>query len=108
MAFKRLFFTGHSLGCGLSSLALPDVIANVPIKPGPVPLLHYILASPRVGDPQYAYKMAISASRPGASSTPKMWCLGVAGRPGIRVVMDGQLTRQPPPVTEPPAPPPPG
>jgi triacylglycerol lipase len=54
---KRLFFTGHSLGCGLSSLAVPDVIANVPINPGPVPFLHYILASPRVGDPDYAWKM---------------------------------------------------
>jgi hypothetical protein len=55
--FKRLFFTGHSLGCGLSSLAVPDVIANVKINPASVPRLHYVLASPRVGDPQYAYMM---------------------------------------------------
>jgi hypothetical protein len=54
----RFFFTGHSLGCGLSSLAVPDVITNSPIRPGGArQLLHYNFASPRVGDPQFAYAM---------------------------------------------------
>jgi hypothetical protein len=54
----RFFFTGHSLGCGLSSLAVPDVITSTSIKPdGALPLLHYNFASPRVGDPQFAYAM---------------------------------------------------
>ena len=54
----RLFFTGHSLGSGLSSLAVPDVIMNTALKPtaGRV-LLHYNFASPRVGDPQFAFMM---------------------------------------------------
>jgi triacylglycerol lipase len=54
----RFFFTGHSLGSGLSSLAVPDVITNTALKPaaGQV-LLHYNFASPRVGDPQFAYMM---------------------------------------------------
>jgi len=54
---KRFFFTGHSLGSALSSLAVPDVISNTAIKPGSLPLIHYNLASPRVGDPQFAYSM---------------------------------------------------
>ncbi len=58
MPFKRFFFTGHSLGCGLSSLAVPDIITNTSVKPGPnLTVMHYNLASPRVGDPQYAYMM---------------------------------------------------
>jgi hypothetical protein len=54
---KRFFVTGHSLGCGLSSLAVPDLITNTQVKPGNITVLHYNLASPRVGDPQYAYMM---------------------------------------------------
>jgi len=58
MPFKRFVFTGHSLGCGLSSLAVPDIITNTSVKPGPnLTVMHYNLASPRVGDPQYAYMM---------------------------------------------------
>ncbi len=55
----RFFFTGHSLGCGLSSLAVPDVLVNTSIKTGlgRIPILHHNLASPRVGDPQFAYMM---------------------------------------------------
>jgi len=54
----RLFFTGHSLGSGLSSLAVPDVITNTALRPiAGRPLLHYNLASPRVGDPQFAHMM---------------------------------------------------
>jgi hypothetical protein len=55
--FKRFFFTGHSLGSALSSLAVPDVIANTPIKPGQLSVLHHNLASPRVGDSQFADTM---------------------------------------------------
>jgi triacylglycerol lipase len=52
----RVYFTGHSLGSGLSSLAVPDVITNTALKPSAsLPLLHYNFASPRVGDPQFAY-----------------------------------------------------
>ena len=48
----RFFFTGHSLGSGLSSLAVPDVITNSALKPTvSLPMLHYNFASPRVGDP---------------------------------------------------------
>ena len=54
----RFFFTGHSLGSGLSSLAVPDVITNSALKPTvSLPMLHYNFASPRVGDPQFAYMM---------------------------------------------------
>jgi triacylglycerol lipase len=55
--FKRFLFTGHSLGCGLSSLAVPDVITHTSVNPRAITVLHYNLASPRVGDPQYAYMM---------------------------------------------------
>ena len=55
--FKRFFFTGHSLGCGLSSLAVPDVITNTSVKPGQQIVLHHNFASPRVGDPQFASMM---------------------------------------------------
>jgi hypothetical protein len=54
---KRFLFTGHSLGSALSSLAVGDVLANTAIKPGAISLMHYNLASPRVGDPQFAYSM---------------------------------------------------
>ncbi|MEJ0092434.1 MAG: lipase family protein [Methylocella sp.] len=54
---SRLVFTGHSLGCALSSLAIPDVLRN---SPPLLPKLHYNFASPRVGDPQFAFKMNTS------------------------------------------------
>jgi hypothetical protein len=51
----RFFFTGHSLGAGLATLAVPDVIAHTRLKPSPaLPMVQYTLASPRVGDPQFA------------------------------------------------------
>jgi triacylglycerol lipase len=49
-----LYFASHSLGAGLSTLCVPDVATNAKFKTG-VPLLHYSLASPRVGDPNFAY-----------------------------------------------------
>jgi hypothetical protein len=50
---KSLVVTGHSLGCGLSTLAIPDVFVSSPLGRGKVPFAHYNLASPRVGDPQF-------------------------------------------------------
>lgn len=51
----RLLFAGHSLGSGLTTLAIPDVITNMSLKPSAtLPMLQYNLASPRVGDPVFA------------------------------------------------------
>lgn len=50
LPLKTLYVTGHSLGCGLSTLAVPDVSANPLFKQ----VYHYNFASPRVGDPQFA------------------------------------------------------
>ena len=50
---KRLFITGHSLGCGLSTLCVPDIICNTDYKPSAMPVLHYNFASPRVGAPDF-------------------------------------------------------
>ena len=50
---KALYVTGHSLGSGLSTLAVPDVIANSSLDRSKVGLIHYPLASPRVGDPDF-------------------------------------------------------
>ncbi len=44
-----LWITGHSLGCGLSTLAVPDVMAQKTFQS----IQHYNLASPRVGDPTF-------------------------------------------------------
>jgi hypothetical protein len=50
-----LYVTGHSLGAGLSTLAVPDVARNSGQSGISVPMFHYSLASPRVGDPGFAY-----------------------------------------------------
>jgi triacylglycerol lipase len=50
-----LYVTSHSLGAGLSTLAVPDISINLKFGGGKVPILHYTLASPRVGDPSFAY-----------------------------------------------------
>ncbi len=44
-----LYITGHSLGCGLSTLAVPDILTQKTFKC----LQHYAFASPRVGDPTF-------------------------------------------------------
>ena len=58
---KTLYFTAHSLGSALSTLALPDVLSNSNFNRSKIPAFHYPLASPRVGDPdfyyQYSYQM---------------------------------------------------
>jgi triacylglycerol lipase len=53
---SRLLFAGHSLGSGLSSLAVADVVTNASLG-NSVQMLHYNLASPRVGDPTFATAM---------------------------------------------------
>ncbi|WP_049622765.1 lipase family protein [Frateuria defendens] len=61
----RLFFTGHSMGAALSSLAVPDVATNSAIPPGSRrSYVHYNFASPRVGDPGFAYGMNWSVAAP--------------------------------------------
>ena len=50
-----LYITGHSLGAGLSTLCVPDVARNSQFSKLGVPMFHYSLASPRVGDPEFAY-----------------------------------------------------
>lgn len=49
---QNLMVTGHSLGCGLSTLAVPDVLNNISQFPFAA-VEHYNLASPRVGDPEF-------------------------------------------------------
>ncbi len=51
---KCLYITGHSLGSGLSTLAVPDVIMHTDYTKQKLPVLHYNLASPRVGSPEFA------------------------------------------------------
>ncbi|TCO40758.1 lipase family protein [Dokdonella fugitiva] len=54
-AVSRLYFTGHSMGAALSTLAVPDVATNSAIKPAAGrSYVHYNFASPRVGDPGFA------------------------------------------------------
>lgn len=48
-AIKNLHVTGHSLGSGLSTLAVPDVITQQSFES----VCHYNFASPRVGDPEF-------------------------------------------------------
>jgi triacylglycerol lipase len=55
--FRSFFFTGHSLGSALSSLAVPDILANTTVQPARIPVMHYNFASPRVGDPRFADRM---------------------------------------------------
>lgn len=57
-AVSRLFFTGHSMGSALSTLAVPDVATNSSIQPGSSrSYVHYNFASPRVGDVAFAQAM---------------------------------------------------
>jgi len=56
------YFTGHSLGAGLSSLAVPDVSSNSSLKGKP--MVHYNFGSPRVGDITFAVAMNVSSGVP--------------------------------------------
>lgn len=51
---KTLYITSHSLGSGLSTLAVPDVIMHTGYTKNNVPVFQYNLASPRVGNPEFA------------------------------------------------------
>ncbi len=48
----KLFITGHSLGCGLSTLAVPDILNNIQ-QFSFDSIEHYNYASPRVGNPDF-------------------------------------------------------
>lgn len=50
-----LYITGHSLGSGLATLCVPDIMTNSNFSKNNVPVYYYSLASPRVGDPNFAY-----------------------------------------------------
>lgn len=56
VSIRKIYFTGHSLGSGLCTLSMPDVIYNFANKINlePQQLLLYNFASPRVGDYQFA------------------------------------------------------
>jgi triacylglycerol lipase len=55
---STFFFTGHSLGAGLSSLAVPDVSTNSSLTPSSsLTMVHYNFGSPRVGDVDFASAM---------------------------------------------------
>jgi hypothetical protein len=61
----RLFFTGHSMGSALATLAVPDVANNSAIKPGNGrSYVQYNFASPRVGDHDFADAMNWSSQTP--------------------------------------------
>lgn len=47
---QKLILSGHSLGCGLTTLALPDILTQSPH----LSLTHYNFASPRVGNATFA------------------------------------------------------
>ena len=49
---KTLWVTGHSLGCGISTLAVPDIANTLSFAS----LFHYNFASPRVGSPEFVGK----------------------------------------------------
>jgi triacylglycerol lipase len=55
---NTLYVTGHSLGAGLSTLAVPDIITNATLnKSSGFQMVHYNFGSPRVGDPTFANAM---------------------------------------------------
>ncbi|MGH6692328.1 MAG: lipase family protein [Gammaproteobacteria bacterium] len=50
----RFFFTGHSLGSAVVTLAVPDVMTNSGLSASAATVLHYNFASPRAGDAAFA------------------------------------------------------
>lgn len=59
-----LYITGHSLGSGLATLCVPDIMKNSKFSENNVPVYCYSLASPRVGDPNFAYAYNFNLSVP--------------------------------------------
>jgi triacylglycerol lipase len=57
----NFYFTGHSLGAGLSSLAVPDVSTNGGVTAS---MVHYNYGSPRVGDVTFAQAMNFATTIP--------------------------------------------
>jgi triacylglycerol lipase len=53
---RAFYFAAHSLGAALSTLSVPDLIANSNLDPSKIQIFHYPLASPRVGDPDFYYQ----------------------------------------------------
>ncbi len=51
-SIRKLYITGHSLGCGLSTLAVPDVLNKIKSLSSKN-VQHYNFASPRVGSPAF-------------------------------------------------------
>lgn len=59
-----LCVAGHSLGSGLATLCIPDIMTNSIFSNNGVPVCCYSLASPRVGDPNFAYAYNFNLSVP--------------------------------------------
>jgi len=53
VSLPKLLITGHSLGSALSTLAVPDIVANL-TRPQGHQIVHCNFASPRTGDPDFA------------------------------------------------------
>ena len=51
---EAIFLGAHSLGSALSTLAVPDILANTAADQHAMRIKHYNLASPRAGDADFA------------------------------------------------------
>jgi hypothetical protein len=60
----QFFFTGHSLGSALVTLAVPDVMTNSTLRTSAARVVHYNFASPRAGDATFAAAINALASVP--------------------------------------------
>jgi hypothetical protein len=60
----QFFFTGHSLGSSLVTLAVPDVMTNTAMRGSRARIVHYNFASPRTGDETFAVALDALASVP--------------------------------------------
>jgi hypothetical protein len=59
---EALVVVGHSMGAGVSTLALPDLARNAGLDLARQRLVHYGLGAPRVGDPSFANALDALAS----------------------------------------------
>ena len=60
----QFFFTGHSLGSALVTLAVPDVMTNSGLSASRAPIRHYNFASPRTGDATFVTALDAIAKVP--------------------------------------------